>query len=97
MIGAFLIGLALQAAVTEFAPLISLFGTVRLGLAEWLQLIALSAVPLIVHELLAAVGPKRRIDSAKASNIGGGGGNRGYGAPRVTTDSEMPAEAGTGR
>ena len=53
MIGAFVIGIALQAAVTEITPLINLFGTVRLELAEWVQLMALSATPLIVHELLA--------------------------------------------
>ena len=52
MIGAFAIGIALQVAVTEITPLIRLFGTVRLGFAEWMQLIALSVTPLIVHELL---------------------------------------------
>lgn len=56
MIGAFVIGIALQAAVTEITPLIRLFGTVRLSLVEWAQLIALSATPLIVHELLVAIG-----------------------------------------
>lgn len=55
MLGAFAIGIALQVAVTEITPLIHLFGTVRLGLTEWMQLIALSATPLIVHELLVAV------------------------------------------
>lgn len=56
MIGAFVIGIVLQVAVTEITPLIGLFGTVRLGLVEWAQLIALSATPLIVHELLVAIG-----------------------------------------
>ena len=56
MIGAFVIGIFLQLAVTEIAPLIRLFGTVRLGFTEWGQLIALSATPLIVHELLVAIG-----------------------------------------
>lgn len=56
MIGAFIIGIALQMAVTEITPLIRLFGTVRLGFMEWAQLIALSATPLIVHELLVAIG-----------------------------------------
>lgn len=72
MIGAFLIGLALQAAVTEIAPLIDLFGTVRLTLMEWVQLIALSAMPLIVHELLVAVGTKRHASEEKASEQAGG-------------------------
>lgn len=56
MIGAFIVGIALQMAVTEITPLIQLFGTVRLGFMEWAQLIALSATPLIVHELLVAIG-----------------------------------------
>lgn len=56
MIGAFIIGIALQMAVTEITPLIQLFGTVRLSFMEWAQLIALSATPLIVHELLVAIG-----------------------------------------
>ena len=60
MIGALMIGIALQIAVTEITPLINLFGTVRLGLTEWMQLIALSTTPLIVHELLAVVGKSRR-------------------------------------
>ncbi|MCM1122846.1 MAG: cation-translocating P-type ATPase [Eubacterium sp.] len=60
MIGALVVGIALQAAVTEITPLIRLFGTVRLGLIEWMQLIALSITPLIVHELLAVVGKGRR-------------------------------------
>lgn len=60
MIGAFVIGITLQAAVTEISPLISLFGTVHLDLTEWLQLMALSATPLIVHELLVAVSGKKR-------------------------------------
>ena len=63
MIGAFAIGVALQAAVTEITPLISLFGTVRLSLAEWMQLMALSVTPLIVHELLVAVSGRRHSES----------------------------------
>lgn len=62
MILAFAAGILLQIAVTEIPPLIRLFGTVRLSLAEWLQLVALSATPLIVHELLVAVGRKRYKD-----------------------------------
>ena len=60
MIGAFVIGVALQAAVTEITPLINLFGTVRLSLTEWVQLMALSVTPLIVHELLVLVGVKKQ-------------------------------------
>ena len=55
MILAVVLGLILQFAVTQIAPLINLFGTVKLGFMEWMQLVALSLTPLIVHELLVAV------------------------------------------
>lgn len=60
MIGALVIGIMLQIAVTEIGPLIQLFGTVRLGMVEWMQLIALSTTPLIVHEMLVAVSRGRK-------------------------------------
>lgn len=53
-------GILLQAAVTEVPALIALFGTVPLSLGEWGRLIALSATPLIVHELLVAAGAAER-------------------------------------
>ena len=49
------VGLLLQIAVTEIEPLIRLFGTIKLDLMEWAQLLALSLTPMIVHELLVAV------------------------------------------
>lgn len=55
MLLAFFSGLALQIAVTEIPVLTGLFGTVALSLIEWLELIALSAVPLLVHELVVLV------------------------------------------
>ncbi len=55
MILAFFSGLALQVAVTEIPLLTQLFGTVALTLREWLVLLALSAVPLLVHELVVLV------------------------------------------
>lgn len=45
-------GIALQALVTEVPYFVSLFGTSRLSLSEWLTLGALSCMPLLVHELL---------------------------------------------
>ena len=69
MIGAFLIGIALQVAVTEITPLIHLFGTVRLGLTEWVQLIALSTTPLIVHELLVAVSRARKHEGVESARV----------------------------
>ena len=56
MLLALVVGILLQMAVTEISPLIYLFGTVKLSMMEWTQLIALSATPLIVHELLVAIG-----------------------------------------
>lgn len=55
MLVALAVGLLLQFAVTEIEPLIVLFGTMRLEWMEWLQLLALSLTPVIVHELLVAV------------------------------------------
>lgn len=49
------VGLMLQMAVTELEPLIRLFGTTRLAVIEWAQLLALSLTPVLVHELLAVV------------------------------------------
>lgn len=45
-------GIALQALVTEIPYFVELFGTSRLSLSEWATLGALSAAPLVVHELL---------------------------------------------
>ncbi len=45
-------GIALQVLVTEVPYFVSLFGTSRLSLSEWLSLVVLSAMPLVVHELL---------------------------------------------
>ena len=73
MIGAFAIGIVLQAAVTEITPLIRLFGTVRLSLMEWAQLIALSATPLIVHELLVAIGYGNRCREEETAKKTGDG------------------------
>lgn len=55
MLFAVALGLFLQFIVTEINPLIALFGTVKPTVMEWLQLLALSLTPVIVHELLVAV------------------------------------------
>ena len=55
MIFACMSGIVLQALVTEIPYFIKLFGTVRLSLKEWGMLAALSAMPLVVHELLVDV------------------------------------------
>ena len=54
MIVAFVVGMILQVAVTEVPYLVSVFGTSRLAIKEWLYLVGLSSTPLIAHEFLVA-------------------------------------------
>lgn len=51
MILSWIIGFFLQFIVTEIPYFISVFGTVRLSIREWSQLIFLASMPLIAHEL----------------------------------------------
>lgn len=51
MLFAWAAGVFLQVLVTEIPYFVALFGTSRLSLSEWGVLGALSAMPLIVHEL----------------------------------------------
>lgn len=51
MIVAFVLGIALQVMVTEIPYFVQAFQTVQLSLNTWLKLLALSSVPLVVHEL----------------------------------------------
>lgn len=55
MAASFLIGLCLQAAVTEIPFLVSAFGCTPLSLWEWCMLFLMSSVPLWAHEILAGV------------------------------------------
>lgn len=52
MIGAFAAGLLLQVLVTEIPFLTEVFETSQLSLREWLNLILLSAIPLVSHEII---------------------------------------------
>ncbi len=52
MIGAFAAGLILQILVTEIPLLTEVFGTSQLSLTEWTNLILLSMVPLLSHEII---------------------------------------------
>lgn len=52
MIAAFAIGIGLQLLVTEVPYFVSLFGTCRLSLLEWVKLLVLASMPLFAHELL---------------------------------------------
>lgn len=67
MILACVIGISLQVLVTEIPYFVSLFGTTRLSLSEWGCLAALSAVPLVVHELLLLGGTAEQ-DSQEKEN-----------------------------
>ena len=51
MIAAFFLGLALQISVTEIPYFNVVFETVHLSVAEWLNLIFLSSMPLLAHEV----------------------------------------------
>ncbi len=46
------IGLLLQVLVTEIPYFVKVFGTSRLSLEEWGMLFGLSAMPMVIHELL---------------------------------------------
>ena len=52
MLLAFAVGFVLQIAVTEVPLLSSLFGTAQLSLTEWVDLVLLSLLPLVFHELI---------------------------------------------
>ena len=52
MIAAFAIGIGLQLLVTEVPYFISLFGTCKLTLLEWVKLLVLASMPLFAHVLL---------------------------------------------
>ena len=54
MLGAFAIGLLLQLAVTEVDILVEVFETSKLSLGEWSNLLLLSMVPLLTHEIIVA-------------------------------------------
>jgi len=48
-------GILLQIAVTEIPMLIEMFGTVALSLTEWLNLLGLSVMPLVMHEVFVMI------------------------------------------
>ena len=59
MIVAIFVGIGLQLLVTEIPYFISLFGTCKLSVFEWVRLLILASMPLLAHEilvLLACVG-----------------------------------------
>ena len=60
MILAFFVGLIGQILVTEVPFLVKVFGTVNLGLIEWVGIIFISTLPLIVHEILVPFNKKKK-------------------------------------
>lgn len=52
MLLAFAVGIGLQMAVTEIPYFITLFGTCKLELFDWVKLLVLAAMPLLAHEIL---------------------------------------------
>lgn len=65
MILACVLGISLQALVTEIPYFVDLFGTTRLTIREWGCLTVLAAMPMVLHELLVIAGPK---ESEKAED-----------------------------
>lgn len=57
----FILGFALQIAVTEIPFLSSPFKTTKLLFSEWMILALMASVPLIVHEILAPIFRKNNI------------------------------------
>lgn len=68
MIAAFIIGFTLQLLVTEVPYFIQMFGTCPLSLKEWGMLIALSAMPVLAHEIML-FSPARYLKKEKRENI----------------------------
>ncbi|MDR2157366.1 MAG: cation transporting ATPase C-terminal domain-containing protein, partial [Clostridiales Family XIII bacterium] len=66
-IAAFLLGFALQVAVTELPFMNEAFATAPLSLKEWAGITALCTVPLWFHELLRLVRASSRKRRAAVS------------------------------
>lgn len=58
MILAFVVGFVGQLLVTEVPFLVKIFGTVSLGLTEWIVLTLVSMLPLVMHEILVPFNKK---------------------------------------
>ena len=67
---AFLIGLAMQLAVLCLPPLQLVFGTVALTLPQWGTVLGLALTPVVVCEIVKAVGrSKKRIGSKEPARV----------------------------
>ena len=66
---AFVFGLGMQIAITEIPFLEDFFSTAELTLVEWLYVIALSVVPLVIHEVIVLIKfIKKRVQIKKNAN-----------------------------
>ena len=61
MLVSFIFGLGLQVLVTEVDGMAMVFGTTKLQWFEWLYLLAISLLPLLVHEILAPIFRKKNV------------------------------------
>ncbi|MFA6829995.1 MAG: calcium-translocating P-type ATPase, PMCA-type [Bacilli bacterium] len=59
---AFILGFALQIAVTEIHGLALIFGTTALTFTQWLILAAMACAPLLVHEIAAPIFRKKKVE-----------------------------------
>lgn len=64
-----LTGIALQVTVTEIPYFISMFGTVKLSLEEWGELMFLAAMPLAAHELLLLLSKLQNVRSGQSRTV----------------------------
>lgn len=67
---AFIFGLGMQILITEIPFLEDFFDTAQLTLVEWLYVIALSVVPLVIHEIIVLIKfVKKKSKTRKLSNV----------------------------
>lgn len=67
---AFIFGLGMQILITEIPFLEDFFDTAQLTLVEWLYVIALSVVPLVIHEIIVLIKfVKKKSKTRKLANV----------------------------
>ena len=67
---AFVFGLGMQILITEVPFLEDFFSTAELSLVEWLYVIALSVIPLVIHEIIVLIKfIKKQVQKRKLANI----------------------------
>lgn len=69
MLIAFIVGVVLQLAVIEIAPISKIFSTHNLTLVEWIITIAISIFPLIMHEIIYLIRKKIKKNKKIKENL----------------------------